>query len=260
MKIFKIVLTLATLIATAMQGNTADDKGLDIAQEADTRDNGWFNNSVVVTMKLKNKQGQETTRQLRNYSLEVKGDGDKSIVVFESPADVQGTAFLTHSHKTGDDDQWMFMPSLERVKRISSSNKSGPFMGSEFAYEDIASQEVEKYTYKFLSEDRANGEECYAVERYPLDKNSGYTRQKVWFNRNNYRIEKIEFFDRKNVLLKTLTYSNYQQYLDRYWRAGQMHMVNHINGKETLIEFSNYKFKTEMTEDDFTQNALKRIK
>ncbi|NNF01314.1 MAG: outer membrane lipoprotein-sorting protein, partial [Bacteroidia bacterium] len=191
-------------------------------------------------------------------TMEVPGDGDKSIIVFDTPKDVKGTASMTYSHKVGDDDQWLYLPAIARVKRISSSNKSGPFMGSEFAFEDLSSQEVEKYTYKYIGEEKANGVDCYKVERYPVATTSGYKRNIVWFNKSNYRPEVIEFYDRKDALLKTLTFSNYKSYLSKYWRAGTMKMVNHQNGKETLLEFGEYKFGIDLTEEDFSQNSLKR--
>ncbi len=75
-------------------------------------------------------------------------DGDKSLFVFDEPRDVQGTAFLIHAHREDADDQWLYLPALKRVKRISSANRSGSFMGSEFAYEDMTAQEVEKFTYR----------------------------------------------------------------------------------------------------------------
>jgi outer membrane lipoprotein-sorting protein len=211
-------------------------------------------------MTLTNRNGQKSTRQMHGYFMEVEGDGDKSMTIFDTPKDVKGTASMTYTHKVGDDDQWLYLPAVRRVKRISSSNKSGPFMGSEFAFEDLSSQEVEKYTYKYISDDVVNGESCYKIERYPVSKTSGYKRNIVWFNKTNYRLEKIEFYDRKDELLKTLTYSDYEQYLATYWRANTMKMVNHQNGKETLLNFSEIKFGTDLTDKDFSQNSLKRAK
>ena len=130
-------------------------------------------------MILKNKQGQESTREIRSKTLEVDGDGDKSMTIFNKPNDVKGTALLSFTHKQGPDDQWLYLPALKRTKRIASDNKSGPFMGSEFAFEDIASQEVEKYTYKFLRDDSLGEMDVFVFERYPVDKKSGYTRQIV---------------------------------------------------------------------------------
>ena len=101
------------------------------------------------------KQGQESRRQLRVQVLEVSDDGDKSLFVFDEPRDVQGTAFLIHAHREDADDQWLYLPALKRVKRISSANRSGSFMGSEFAYEDMTAQEVEKFTTGTCATSRA---------------------------------------------------------------------------------------------------------
>ena len=234
--------------------------GLEIAKAAEEADNGWKSSSNKLTMILTNRNGQKTTRQMHGYFMEVEGDGDKSMTIFDTPADVKGTASMTYTHKLGDDDQWLYLPAIDRVKRISSSNKSGPFMGSEFAFEDISSQEVEKYTYKYISMEKANGFDCYRVERYPVSKTSGYKRNIVWFNKENFRPEKIEFYDRKNALLKTLTYTGYKQYLGKYWRSQNLNMVNHQNGKKTLLKFSEIQFGVDLTDDNFSQNALKRAK
>ena len=131
-------------------------------------------------------------------------------------------------------------------------------MGSEFAYEDLASQEVDKYTYKFLREETVNGRPAYAVERVPIDKKSGYTRQEVWFDKKTYRPEKIKYYDRKGELLKTLTFHRYNQYLDEYWRPDEQFMENRQTGKNTLLVWENYRFQTGLVDRDFDRNSLRR--
>lgn len=254
-----IVLTLIGLfIASGLLAQSAEDKGIEIAKAADAYDQGFGSSVTKLTMILTNKQGQKSTRYMKNQTLELTEDGDKSLIVFDSPRDVKGTATLTYTHKVGSDDQWLYLPALKRVKRISSNNKSGPFMGSEFAYEDLSSQEVEKYTYKFIGEEEVNGVQAFVVERDPVDPKSGYARQVVWYNKENYRLEKTDFYDRKNALLKTLTYGKYQVYKNKHWRAGEMIMVNHQTGKQTQLIFENYRFDLNLTGKDFSQNSLKR--
>ena len=248
----KLILLLAVPF---LASNAYSQKGLEIAKAADKADIGWGSSTVELNMYLKNKNGQTSSRSMSNKTLEMADDGDKSMITFNSPADVKGTATLTYTHREGPDDQWLYLPAIARVKRISSSNKSGPFMGSEFAYEDLSSQEVEKYTYKFIE---AKGS-MLIVEQYPVDPKSGYTRRIVTYNKDKgYRIEKTEFYDRKNSHLKTLTFTDYKQYLGKYWRASTMTMVNHQSNKETRLEFKDYKFGLELTDEDFSQNALKR--
>lgn len=239
---------------------TPEEKGRAIAVEADKRDSGWKDQKSDMKMILRNRQGQETEREIRNKQLEVEGDGDKSMSIFDSPADVKGTAFLSYTHAIKPDDQWLFLPALKRVKRISSNNKSGPFMGSEFAYEDITSQEVEKYTYKWIQDETYEGRDTFVLERYPAYKHSGYTKQVAWVDKEMYQPVKVDFYDRKGDLLKTLTYHGYKQYLDKFWRPDRMEMVNHITKKSTTLLWENYKFDNGFTDRDFDQNSLKRAR
>jgi len=256
-KLWLLILLSLSLNAVAQ---TPQEKGLEIAVEADRRDTGFHDSTASMRMLLRNKQGDESSRDIRVKTLEQENDGDKTLIIFDRPADVKGTVFLSFTHKTGPDDQWLYLPALKRVKRISSRNKSGPFMGSEFAYEDLSSQEVEKYTYKYLRDEVYNGMDCFVIERDPVDPYSGYTRQVVWIDKDEYRPQKIDYYDRKNSLLKTLTFSDYRQFLGRYWRAHDMYMENHQTGKSTRLIWSNYRFRTGLTDRDFNRNSLKRVR
>lgn len=184
----RYLMLLALLMVTPLpQAATAEEKGLAIAVEMDERDKGWVDQQASLVMVLRNKHGQESTRRIRVKSLEVEADGDKSLTIFDSPPDVKGTAFLSFSHALKADDQWLYLPALKRVKRISSANKSGPFMGSEFAYEDLASQEVEKYSYRWLRDELLEDRKTMVIERIPRYEHSGYTRQIVWVDAQIWR-------------------------------------------------------------------------
>lgn len=246
----------AALLAAPAFAETPEQKGLAIAVEADKRNDGFGDTSATLQMILRNRHGEESKREIRSKVLEVPGDGDKSMIVFDQPKDVAGTALLTYTHKAADDDRWLYLPAVKRVKRIASSNKSGPFMGSEFAYEDLGSQEPEKYTYKHLRDEELDGQKVFVFERYPKDKDSGYTRNVIWMDQAEYRPLKIEYYDRKQSLLKTLTLSDYQKYAGKYWRPGKLDMVNHQTGKSTTLAFRDYKFRNGLKERDFDQNAL----
>jgi hypothetical protein len=251
---------LLCLPPSCLLAETPEEQGLAIAQEADLRDSGYAAYTNDIKMILKNKHGKESIREIRLKTLEVEDDGDKSLTIFDQPRDVKGTALLSFTHQEGPDDQWLFLPALKRVKRIASDNKSGPFMGSEFAYEDISSQELEKYTYKFIKNDTLNGMDVFVFERYPLDKKSGYTRQLVWMDKEHYKERKIEYYDRKNALLKTLVLDEYALYRDKFYRAHNMFMENHQTGKSTRLLQTNYNFDVELTDRDFDKNSLKRAR
>ena len=254
---FAMVCFLAT---AAVLAGPAEDKGLAIAIEADRRDQGWKDSKVEMQMILRNAKGNESRRQLRLASLEVPEDGDKSLTIFDPPRDIKGTGLLTFSHKQGDDDQWLNLPALKRVKRIASKNKSGPFVGSEFAFEDLSSQEVEKYTYQWLRDENYEGQDVFVIERRPIDRNSGYTRQEAWIDKAFYRLLKVDYYDRKQSLLKTLKSTEFKRYLENTWRPSKMSMYNHQTGKSTDLLWNQYRFNTGLSDKDFTRNSLQRTR
>ena len=256
----KLGLLLLVLCSAFAYAQTPEEKGLEIAVEADKRDNGFGDVTSKMTMTLKNANGDESVREMRSKTLEVTGDGDKGLTIFDKPADIKGTAFLSFTHILDADDQWLYLPALKRVKRISSKNKSGPFMGSEFAFEDLSSREVEKYSYLYIKDEPVNGEGAFVIEVRPKYKYSGYTRSVVWISKEKYQPLKIVYYDRKNSLLKTMSVSGYQQYLGQYWRPNVMVMTNHQTKKETRLDFSDYKFKTGLTKRDFDKSSLKRAR
>jgi hypothetical protein len=235
-------------------------KGLQVAKKIKARDRGWGDSQASLKMVLSNAAGQQSTRELRTKVLEVLDDGDKSLNVFDYPRDIKGTAFLSFSHAVGADDQWLYLPALKRVKRIASRNKSGPFVGSEFAYEDLASFEVDKYTYTYLRDEPCKGGTCFVIEQRPVDKYSGYTRLVNWVDHAEYRSWQTEFYDRRNSLLKTLKVDSFTLYLDAYWRATAMSMVNHQTKKTTDLLWSAYVFKTGLNDQDFNKSTLMRAK
>jgi outer membrane lipoprotein-sorting protein len=244
---------------------SSEEVGEAIAVEFDDRDLGFVDQRSVMNMTMKNAYGEESYRKMTTRTLERqdRSMGDKSLIVFESPRDVKGTALLSFAEILEQDEQWLYLPSLKRVKRISSNNKSGPFVGSEFAYEDITGNEIGKYSWKFLAIEECPGKEgveCFKLEARPKYEYSGYTKRIVWVDTEEFRVQKVDFYDRKDALMKTQNFIDYKQYLEKYWRADKWTMNNHQTEKRTDLEFTFYEFKTGLTDADFTQAALKRIK
>ncbi len=262
----RMILVLVAFAAAWIPGlsrvdaETPEEAGLRIATEARERQKGFGNFTANMGMILRNKRGEESTREVRIKVIEVENDGDRTIFVFDRPRDVKGTAFLVHAHKDEADDQWLYLPALERVKRISSSNQSGSFMGSEFSYEDMGASEIERYTYRHLGEEPCGDLTCHMIERFPTLEDSGYSRQVMWIDTVELLTVRIEYYDRRESLLKTLVVDDYNLYLDRFWRARQLSMTNHLTGKSTDLNWTDYTFGTDLDLNDFTQTALKRTR
>lgn len=230
---------------------------LEVAQKADTMTKGYESSVAKMEMILINASGQQSVRDMEMKSLEGT-EGDRSIAIFLSPADVKGTKTLTHEHLDRDDDQWLYLPALKRVKRIASRNKSGSFMGSEFSYEDIGNQDYRKFTYEGAAEEvELNGVKCYKGVRIPKDQHSGYTKQISWVDTTNFLIQKVEYYDRKQALLKTATFSDYKQ-IDGIWRIGKIEMVNHQNDKSTILIWKEDQIKAGLDDKAFDKRVLKQ--
>ena len=252
----------ATAEATLPPESDPAARGLAIAEEMDRRDSGWGDAKARMKMVLTNAAGDTSERELQFTMLEVTeaNEGDWSLMVFDEPRDIEGTALLTHAHVGEPDDQWLYLPAVKRVKRISSSNKSGPFVGSEFAFEDLAAQEVGKFTYQWLRDEPCGERNCHVIERTPAYEGSGYTRQVVWIDTTDYLPRKTDYYDRKDALLKTLTFGEYDSYLDGIWRPRELDMVNHETDKKTKLIWEVYEFRTGLTESDFSTSSLERAR
>ena len=199
-KVLKALLAITAFSAVTIAGaETLEEKGRAIAERSDRSDRGFGDSTVKFQMVLRNRAGAESTRTLSLQTLEVQDEdlGDMSLIVFDSPKDIDGTALLSHAKILDPDDQWLYLPALKRTKRISSVNKSGPFMGSEFAFEDFTAQELNKFGYTWLREETLNDLACDVIERIPRYEHSGYTKQIAWVDKQDAQIRQIEFYDRR---------------------------------------------------------------
>lgn len=250
MKIFLIaVVMINSLLAFTYQ---------ELAQKSDDAMAGFEDAESQMSMTLVNASGQKRERLMAMKILEGK-EGDKSLMEFLSPADVKGTKFLNYEHVKKEDDQWLYLPALKRVKRIASKNKSGAFMGSEFSYEDLSAFNVEKYSYPEgeVKLGTLNAKEVYLGESKPVSKYSGYTKLLTWIDTKTFLIQKTEYYDRKKELLKTAVFEDYKQ-IKGVWRIGKITMSNVQNDKKTILVWSNEKIKTGLKDKDFHKRVLKR--
>lgn len=237
----------------------ADARGDELAQAADRQLHGHGDSEARLVMTLVSPRGETASRELRVRSREQEG-GERTLMVFDTPRDVAGTALLTASQPQGEDQQWLYLPAVKRVKQIGSRNRSGPFMASEFAFEDIATPWWQKYRHRWLRDEKCGELDCHVLERQPLDADSGYGRQLVWLDRADKLVRRIDFYDRQDKLVKTYTATGFQHYQGRFWRPGEMLMVNVQNGRQTRLSWSGFRFGLGLPESDFSQNALLRVR
>lgn len=244
----------------------SEKKGYDIAARADAMDNGFGDSAVDAQMVLRDDAGGQSVRDLSFTTLERANDdvGDKSLVVFRSPRDVEGTALLSHAQILEPDRQWLYLPGTRQTRRISSSNRSGQFLGSEFAFEDFTALELKKFTYDHLTveEITVNDETFTAdvIERIPAYEGSGYSRQVSYIDQDITQVRRVEYYDRRGDLIKILELTDYRQYENGIWRTHKMTMTNAKTGKETDLVYGEYSFATGLDDNDFVRGVLSRIR
>ncbi|MDX9767145.1 MAG: outer membrane lipoprotein-sorting protein [Ectothiorhodospiraceae bacterium] len=265
MKTLTYTFTAALLLVLSgfVAAETPQEKGRRIAVEAYERGTGFGDFTVSGRMILRSPQGQESTRGFRLSGIETGNGVQKNLLVFEWPPDIRDVALLTVNQPQVEDQQWLYLPALRRVKRISTANRTGSFAGSELSYEDFVTPEVDRFTYRWIgSEACPNLPEilCNVVERLPVDAYSGYRRQVVWLDEGEYRIHRIDYHDRRDERLKTLQLDGYERHEGRHWRPARMLMSNHQSGRSTELQWSDYRFGTGLNDEDFSVRALERTR
>ncbi|MBL4583655.1 MAG: outer membrane lipoprotein-sorting protein [Pseudomonadales bacterium] len=204
--------------------------------------------------------GKTIKRQMKMRFLERDNDQDKRIIVIHNPKDTKGTALLTVSNQNGLDDQWIYSPTNKQVKRIARNNSATSFAGTEIFFEDLSLQSLNKYDFEYLRKETVSGREIHVIARFPKDQYSAYSKLVTWVDAQHYYPIKVVYYDKKKLLMKTLTASKYKKYNDKFWRAGSMSIVNHQNNNETRLDWSDYRFNIGLSEQSFSLNSLQRAR
>src|SRR6056297_1787457 len=192
--IITIAITLAISIISPVEGEE-QWSGLEIMQKVYTRPTGE-DRTGQLTMILINSAGDKRVREIKQFEKDF-GDLEKKIMFFLSPADVRNTSFMNWSYddESKDDDQWIYLPALQQVKRISSDSQDDYFMGSDFTYDDLGERHPNEDTHKLLRTETRNGEACYVVESTPKEDGYMYSKTVTWVIRNKWIGLKKEFYD-----------------------------------------------------------------
>jgi outer membrane lipoprotein-sorting protein len=208
-----------------------------------------------LTMTLVNRQGERRVRNLQQYTKDY-GDVEKKIMFFLSPADVQGTSFMNWSYTDGsDDDQWIYLPALKRIRRISSDGKGDYFMGSDFTYDDLGDRHPDEDNHELKGEETIDGKACWVIESTPKDPGYMYSRTVTWVMKDNYIGLKREFYDDRGHHLKTLTIEDYDQ-INGFWTILETEMKNVQRDHTTHMKFSDVKINQGIPDRMFTERNM----
>lgn len=208
-----------------------------------------------LTMTLINNRGEQRVRQLSQF-IKTDSQVEKKIMFFLSPADVRNTSFMNWSYTDGRaDDQWIYLPALKRVRRISSDSKSDYFMGSDFTYDDLGDRHPSQDTHTLLREETLEGKACYVVESVPRESGYIYSKTITWVMKDNYLGLKREFYDDRGRLLKILTIKDFEK-VSGFWTILETEMHNVQRDHRTVMIFTHVKKNQGIPDSMFTERRM----
>ena len=244
-------------LAVFLSGALSAQSAYDIMKAVKDRYQG---ETAIYKMKLTllSAKGSARERQVIYYSKDY-GDTEKSVMVFQTPKDVAGVGYLVWSYdeKDKDDNTWLYMPAMKKVRRISGSGKDGYFMGTDFTYDDMGNRDLSKDDFNLIGEEEIDGESCWKIECIPQNRTEKNSRRICWVRKDNAMLLKSEYYNRQNALERVLTISGVKQ-VDGIWTAETMTMKNLLSGHSTIIETADISYNQPIDDALFTVSSLER--
>lgn len=271
----RVAKLLSSLVALLALGSSAQAEKLDpnttdarlIAKTAEDQDRG-DKQVATVTLTLIDPKGNERVRKLKQHAMELD-EGRKTLMFFESPADVRNTGFLSVDYDAGDrdDDQWLYLPNLRKTTRIANVDRSRAFMGTDITYADMTKKDPERYEYTLIEKSvMVDGEECWVIEARPRTeeeaKETGYLKTQAWISKSKLLPVQAKMWVSEGKKLKYVKFSDWKQ-IDGIW-VGQKMMVRTVSSggqleSTTRFELSDVRFgQPSVTPDLFTERRLEQ--
>ncbi len=225
----------------------------------------YADSTSETTMTLTNKSGQQRVRKTFGTSkLDANGIDNKRMTRFLEPTDVKGTVSLLVEHSDKDDDIWIYLPSVKKVRRLISSNKKDSFVGTDFSYGDVIGHKVKEWNHTIVKEEEVDGKPCYVIETTPKDAtvktNTGYSKRIGWIQKDNFVTVKAVSYDEAGELLKEAKYSHWKEVdtVKHKWQAGILEAKNLQTGHSTVITIDQFKVNNGVKDDFFTTRYMEQ--
>lgn len=227
-------------------------------RSADAADIGPM--EMDLTVFIRDSKGNERVRQITMSSGKF-GNVGKTLIRFTAPADVKGTLLLIYDHPDKDDDMWIFMPALKKVRRIISSEKGKSFMGSEFTNADMSKPNQADFNYTLLGTVEYNGDTCWKIETTGIDtdiqKAIGYSKTVRYIDQKNYVSHRVEYYDFSGNLHRIQHLSDYKEQTGKTYFAHRMVMENVQNKRVSEMIVNRFQMGTDLSENAFSPTALR---
>lgn len=255
-KIFFVVILVLLLIPGFFCVNALALTGRDVMIMVDEREDG-DDSKAVVEMILINHRGKKRIREMISYRKDYGKDARK-LMYFKKPFDVKGTSFLSWEwdNPDRDDDKWLYMPALRKVRRISGKSTNDYFMGSDFTYDDMGNRNVDEDTHTLTGEETINGSDCWKIESVPLEKDDCYDKKILWIKKDAKAVIKAEYYD-DGGLIKTFTVKNLKLH-NNIWTIFEMEMKNRRENHVTVMKMSDVEYNIGVKDSFFQVATISR--
>jgi hypothetical protein len=249
--------TLLVALALVAQALTPDT----VARRVQDRDTGRDSRSEM-RMRIFDRQGRVRERSLLILRREgMAGAGDKSLIRFLSPNDIRGTSLLVWEHASADDERFLYLPAIGRVRRVAGEEKQQSFVGSDLSYEDIGGREIADYTYAFIDENATwtapGGDRlaAWALESRAKDRNADYPRSVSIILKDRLMIVHADIYNQRNERAKIFDVKRLER-VDGIWTALDLVVTNEIQKTRTALTTTTVRYNVGLTDEDFTRRTL----
>jgi hypothetical protein len=216
----------------------------------------------TLAVKIMDKSGGVKQRRLVRQTLTTPSGLFKVLVRFTAPRDIANTGLLIWEARDGDDDEWLYLPGMKKVKRIAASGKKNRFMGTDFAYEDLRPEPLGAHRYESAGSEVVEGQNCWIIEAFPATErqaaDSGYSKRRLWVRKDTTQIVKREFYDTKGRLEKVQTDRRLVNVRGALWRADEIEMHDVQTNGRTVLTLEKRALDTGLKDSLFTETELAR--
>lgn len=259
---FCVMSISALLLVNTAVAETDQLSGLGIAQQVNARDEGTAVSRNLM-MEMIDRRGKKRVRETRGFR-KYYGEEKRTMIFYLKPNNVRKTAFLTYDYPQADDDQWLYLPAMRKIRRISSSDRGDYFLGTDFTYEDIKKEGkfgIEDYTWEKVGEETIDDHHSYIVEATPINddiaKELGYSKVIYHVDSDIWMVRQAKSWDNRGNELKTIHTRDIRQ-VQNIWTAHLLEVNNHKTGHYTRFLFSDIDYAAGVADDIFMQQSLRR--
>jgi len=256
-------LVLTILGCAALGGQALADPSVEEIMQRNLLATKVLDSTTRSLFRLINAAGQQRVRETDGQTKLIAGTTDnRRLVRFLSPADVRGTKTLLIEHSAADDDIWIYLPAMKKVRRLVASNKKDSFVGTDFSYGDVIGHKVEEWNHKLLRQEKVDGRDCYVVESTPkrpeVADTTGYSKRVSWIDRESFVALRGEIYDQNGELLKQTSAKDVERVDAKNDRYQPMKLIseNVQTGHKTIIEFSDFKANVGIGDEVFAARSL----